>query len=239
MYKVGSTRDAVFGIQVYCNLSCVASFGSDDNNAIGTRRTVNSSWRRIFQYINLLNIIWIELVVAGSLHTVNDKQRTVTTVDRTGTTQQDIHILSHGTGSHHNIRTRNFTLKGLHYIACRSTLYVFLTYRHDRTTQIGFSLRTITSAHNHLLQQIRILLHHNVQRSSPFQVYHLFHISHIRYFNWILARGFQSELTVKIGNHSITCPFFYYGSPDYGLSLAVLYSSRNVLRNGIDTQENE
>ena len=82
----------------HLHLALLGFLGGDDDNTIGTLRTVDGCRRGILQDVDSLNIVGVQVAHRATLYTVNDNQRGVVTIDRAVTTNAQLRAVHIQTG---------------------------------------------------------------------------------------------------------------------------------------------
>ena len=161
---------SIIGIKIHGRFSFFTSLGGDNYDPIRTGRTVNSCRGGILQHIHAFNIRRIDLTVT-TRNTIDNKKRCIATVNRTRTTKQDFHILTHLTACFRNIQTCHFSLQSLHHIVSRGNHHIGILHRSHGTCEVAFLHRTITDNHHFIKQLvIRAQPHCQVTLTTYFNV---------------------------------------------------------------------
>ena len=150
------------GVHIHADLTLRAALGSNNDHTVRCARTVYTCRSGIFQHLDRLDIVGVQLVHSRfGRHSVDDIQRVVVverayTADTYRSSTRRITISS-------DIHSRDLTLQGLHRVVLLLLLQILGRHGGDSTRQIGFALGRITR-HYHLLQNLAILrqLHFHV-----------------------------------------------------------------------------
>ena len=145
------------GIRHLNRLVGMSSFGRNDDNTIGTSRTIDSSCRSIFQHIEAFNVlrvdhrerIWQSLyTVVVHCNTVNHNQRIVGRIQRRTATDTDTGTTTRYTTTGCDVHTGYLAL---HHILCIDNKTFVLAVRLNltyRTGKVWFLHGTISDNNN-------------------------------------------------------------------------------------------
>ena len=134
------------------------TLGRDNNDTIGSTRTIDGGRSRILEHLNRLDIARVQrtqVLIGGN--TINHIQG-VASVNRTDTTDTDTCPLRARRSIGVHLNTRQTPLQAAEHV--RITLAGRLGHIHHahRSRQVGFTLRGV-ARYNQLLQLLRILRH--------------------------------------------------------------------------------
>ena len=170
-------REAPAARELHLWLTCLTTLGSDDNDTVGTTRTINSCSRGILQDFDILDIMRVDhaqrvtaLLILGSTiawsrtgiewDTIHDVKRLRRSRERVGTTYHDTHTTTRSTVALVNLHTCHLTLHTVSQVE-RTTLHqVFTLQGTQGTAQVALLHRTITYDNN-FIHHLGIFLHRN------------------------------------------------------------------------------
>ena len=111
--------DAKTKIVSYLGCACLAFLGGNEDDAVGSPRTVNRARCSVLQYLDRLDVVGVEVVDAAvDWHTVHDVEG-VGIVDGAHATDADLRALARLTGSGSGGNARGHTFQGVvHADAC-------------------------------------------------------------------------------------------------------------------------
>ena len=133
----------------------LTSFRSNQDNAIGRLRTVDSGRSGIFQYGNTFDIVRVDRVHRTGFDTIHQDIR-VSRVQRTDTTHADRTAILPGTATAgSNLNTRHSTLQSGRNVLYRTVFQHFTVYHSNSTGHIHLLLRTVTYD-NDFFQLLRV-----------------------------------------------------------------------------------
>ena len=154
-------------------LALLRALGRDDDDTIGSLRTIDGGRGGIFQHLDRLYVIAVDNgtgVLTGH-HTVDHVKRAVgIATERGGTTDRGSGAKSTRRTIGRHGHTGYTTLQRLHDITCRHVGHIFHFNDRDRTGQIGFLFGRVTYYH-HFTQSLRILLQLDVELRSGLHGY--------------------------------------------------------------------
>ena len=136
-----------------------SSFGSHDYNSIRSSGTINSCRRGILQYINLFNVIRIDVFQFSTRNTINYNQWFGTTTNCIQTTNQDIIPTTRLIRWALNIDTRHYALHSTSCTGDTSSRQFFCRNRSYGTRQIRFLNCAITH-YNNFIKHFCIFFQH-------------------------------------------------------------------------------
>ena len=200
-------RERYRTIILHLYLTSLTTLGSNEDNTIGSTRTINGS-RSILQYGNTLNIIRIQATERTIGNTIYYNQWGCIT-HCTLTTNKNIGIISTrltctGIGDD----TRCLTSQGISNIGSSHLTQLVTTNRRYRTSKGCLLLGTITYD-NQLIQKLVVCLQSNLATLDD--GYTL--ISNIGNYNRSIAfLDLQGIVTIKIGNSAILGIAFFYNA---------------------------
>ena len=173
--------------------------GSDDNDTIGSTRTVDGTRRSILQNLDGLDIIWREVTDSGThWHTVDDIERSRATegADTTDTYARVGTWLTVGC----NLHTCHLTFKHGRDVGVRYLLHLLSVHDRNGTGKVGLLLRTITY-YNHLVEQVIICrkLDGFQDGASAYSDFTLLE-AQVAYDKSCVCLDADLEVTVQIGN---------------------------------------
>ena len=167
------------GITIIFNdwFTFLTALGSNDNNTIAASRTVNGRSRSILQDLDRFNIRRLNRSqrtdrnasgithIVTQRHTVYHIQRRAARCNRTDTTHFDVKSRARSSVRLHNLHTCHTTHQSLFKAGSCHVLYIGSTYRRNRSSDISFTLCTIS--HNyHFVQQFRVFMQNHFAESS-------------------------------------------------------------------------
>ena len=222
LYPTTYALDTPRSIHLNLRLTNLPLSGGNDNDTIGTTRTVNGSSGCILQHLNLLDIIRIDhrqrrsllIITTGSLtargavgvstirYTINDIQGLRTGGKRVGATYCDADTSTRRAVALLHIDTSNLSLHAVSHIwrtTCHEILALDLG---DRAAEVAFLHRTI-AYHDNLFHHGGILHKGNLDLCLTLHINHLGLIPNHRHLNKELPlRHREGEVSFQICHRS-------------------------------------
>ena len=184
-------------------------FGDNQQDTVGSTRTINSGGRSILQDGHLFDIFGIQVLKVSVFrdNIIDYHQRSAATTDRNGRSLTDT-----TTGRGYD-DTRYLTGQCLSNVGGRNLSQVFRIDSGHSSGYLSFGCGTITY-HNDFIQYFRIFFHDNPQVLFLADNDDLILISDIRNDDGSLPRNIQFKMSVKIGNHTVCGTFHHNRSTD-------------------------
>ena len=179
--KISSISNSKVSTDIYSGFTFFTFLSRNKNNPICTTGTINSSCRSIFQYSDILNIgriqwaqrilSYLEVTTSHSRlrkftgrclrYIINNVQRLIISAQWVSTANGNRIGSTRSRWRNTHTKTGDFTLQ---QVINRNSFWSFIfirTHRSYGTGQITFTWCTV-SHYNHLIQQLRIILHRHI-----------------------------------------------------------------------------
>ena len=222
--KVHKLRDRLYGRagrHRHRSLAWRTALRRHQDYTVGTPHTEHRRRRSILQDRDVLNLVRVQLAEAA-LHAVHQYQR-LRTVQRTRTAHPDHWIVSarHTRRLHHR-HARQLTLQRVAHVRHRRLQQLVAVHRRH-STRNGHLLLLSVGDHHHLLQRLRVRLHHDVHAPGPRPMC-LREIAHIGELKRCpLADVLDAEVTVKVGNRTSALALHHNGHADERFARLILH----------------
>ena len=215
------------GIVRYLDLTLLTLLGSYKDNTIGSSRTVNGTGCGILQNVDTLDVGRVQ-VVDITCYTINNIKRSSVAVG-TGTTDRNLKAITRLTGSRLNVYTRSLALQGAQHLSGIHLLNIITLHLDGRTGNELLLLNTITYDNN-FFESLVVSLHCDVKIRLITYNDFLLLVTDISNNNSSTRLHVQDEVTIQVGNCTISgITFLYYTCTD-DRTFCVTYITGNLLR---------
>ena len=215
------------GIVRYLDLTLFTLLGSYKDNTIGSSRTVDGTGCGILQYVDTLDVGRVQ-VVDITCYTINNIKRSCVAVG-TGTTDRNLKAITRLTGSRLNVYTRSLALQGAQHLSGIHLLNIITLHLDGRTGNELLLLNTITYDNN-FFESLVVCLHCDVKIRLITYNDFLLLVTDISNNNSSTRLHVQYEVTIQVGNSTISgITFLYYTCTD-DRTFCVTYITGNLLR---------
>ena len=215
------------GIVRYLNLALLTLLGSNKDNTIGCGRTVDGTGCSILQNVDTLDVGRVQ-VVDITCYTINNIKRSSVAVG-TGTTDRNLKAITRLTGSRLNVYTRSLALQGAQHLSGIHLLNIITLHLDGRTGNELLLLNTITYDNN-LFESLVVCLHCDVKIRLITYNDFLLLVTDISNNNSSTRLHVQYEVTIQVGNSTISgITFLYYTCTD-DRTFCVTNSTGDLLR---------
>ena len=189
-------------------LSFFALFGRYQDYSISSSRSINSRGCRIFQYINSLNVGWIQHVNISTGHAIYHVQR-FRIINCSKSTYNDFKAITRFSALLCNVYARSLTLQRT---KCTNRIHfrnIFSFHLNSRTCYQPFLLYTITDYY-HFIQNLIIGIKFYFKIRLLFYVYRFCLISQIRDLKTCAIINSERKLSIQISNCTVIRTLFFY-----------------------------
>ena len=215
------------GIVRYLDLTLLTLLGSYEDNTIGCGRTVDGTGCGILQNVDTLYVGRVQ-VVDITCYTINNIKRSCVAVG-TGTTDRNLKAITRLTGSRLNVNTRSLALQSAQHLCGIHLLNIITLHLNGRTGNELFLLNTITYDNN-FFESLVVCLHCDVKIRLITYNDFLLLVTDISNNNSSTRLHVQGEVTIQVGNCTISgITFLYYTCTD-DRTFCVTYITGNLLR---------
>ena len=181
-----------------CSL-CALHCGNDDDT-IGTTRTVDGGCRGVFQNVHRLDVARVDVrQLAHKGNTVEHNQRVVAGRQRALATDANLHLLARLRAGLRHQHTCYAALQSLGGIRGSNLIEFLAADVGHRTGDSLAALSTVTDDH-HIVQRGVVLAQNDVDVLTAVHCHTLAYEAHVRHFQLSIPIGGDVELTVDVGN---------------------------------------
>ena len=210
------------------NLAHLTLFGSYKDYTIGCGRTVDGTRCGILQYVDTLDVGRVQSIDVTTRNSINYIKRSGRAVG-TGTTDRNLKAITRLTGSRLNVYTRSLALQGAQHLSGIHLLNIITLHLDGRTGNELLLLNTITYDNN-FFESLVVCLHCDVKIRLITYNDFLLLITDISNNNSSTRLHVQDEVTIQVGNCTISgITFLYYTCTD-DRTFCVTYITGNLLR---------
>ncbi len=190
----------VVDIQRNIRLAGLAALGGDDDDTVGTTRTVDGRGRSVFQNVHRLDVGGVEIERRTIFHAVDQDERVVACEERTGPAQVDVELAARLTRGLREVHARHFGLHGLHGVGGSHVFQVARLDGGNRACEVALLLHGIADDHQ-FVKVLVVFFHRDVEARLSGHAYFLFAVAHIAHFQCgIVGHVGDGEVAVKVGH---------------------------------------
>ena len=210
--------------EVNLYLSFLTTLCRNDNNTIGTTRTIDSGWRSVLQYVDALYVVRSDVANRRYRETVYNIKRWVVLWKRTSSTHTDLDLCVRWTFCCGYCHTSHLTLNSLWSRRNRNVGKVLCRNRSNGTCQVFLLYSTVTDNHD-IVQCSSLVFHYNVNTTLSTDIYSCCLHTDVWYRNLLAAGKANGEVTVKVSNCHVLGTLLLNGSTDDWFTVAILHIS--------------
>ena len=199
--------------------------GGNDDNTIGSLRTIDGCCRSITKHVNRLDIFWRynrNINSRDSIHYIVRRHGTRTESRSTtkGNGRRTVRI-----GSRRNHQTRNLTLKHLTWVCEHTLVQIFCLHGSNRRGDILTAHRTITYNYDLIQGRIIFLQNNLTVRTS---LYRLRCKSNVRELQLRPRLHIQGIVTIYIGNRTIVSTYLHDAYANKRFAIGIFHGTADL-----------
>ena len=173
----GQAVETHVGIEIDADLALGSLLGGDDDDTVGTCRTIDGGRGGILEHLDALDVVGVEVGDGAAAHTVDDEERCIRTVERTVTTQQEGGRLACLARLAGDVETGNLALQTFHGVHYRCYLDFVGLHARNSAGEIALLLDTITD-HHHFFEEVVVFVNDDFKLGIALDGHVLSRISH-------------------------------------------------------------
>ena len=191
--------NAEVGVQRYAGTSLRTALGGDEDDTIGSARTINGGRRSILQHFHRLDIVGIQSTqAAGRYHAVNDVQRVAALVDGSGAAYTHLHPRAGQSARCRYLHTCGTSLQDVLHTAHGLILELAGIDTGDGSRKVALLHRSVTDDHYFLQQLVVLFQHHGIVAHTAVYADGLRVIADERHLDVRPGRHLQRKLAVYV-----------------------------------------